>query len=269
MQKSLIKERLKDGACVYGTSLEDCLHSEMPVILAAAGLDFFFVDTEHSPASYSQIQMLCRVARGVGIAPLARVSENQPYLISRMLDIGVTGVIVPQIHSVEAAKAAVAAVRYPPLGRRGAGWRSIITDLEPRPAGEEVESINRETMAILMIESKEGLEHVEEIASVPGVDVLFIGPYDLTLSHGMVEQFSNPRFWGFVDRVQAASEKAGIAVGLQTGEMSILLEAYRRGARFLIYSNDAGILLDGYRRAMHQLKEGTSAAPLEGQVKIT
>jgi 2-keto-3-deoxy-L-rhamnonate aldolase RhmA len=259
MEKNTLKDKLKAGDCVYGTSLEDCLNSEMPVILAAAGLDFFFVDTEHSPASYSDIQMLCRVARGVGIMPLARVTENQPYLISRMLDIGVTGLIVPRIHSAEAAKVAVRSMRYPPLGRRGAGWRSIITDCQARPAVEEVESINRETLAVLMIESKEGLEEVEEIASVPGVDVLFIGPYDLSLSLGILEQFDNPLFWDSFDRVLAAANKAGIAMGLQTRNLQILLEARRRGGRFLLYSSDTAVILDGYKQVLDELKAVTNA----------
>jgi len=259
MNKNTLKEKLVAGNCVYGTSLEDCLHSEMPVILAAAGLDFFFVDTEHSPASYSDVQMLCRVARGVGITALARVTENQPYLISRMLDVGVTGVIVPRIHSVEAAKNAVSAMRYPPMGRRGAGWRSIITDCQARPATEEVKSINRETMAVLMIESREGLDAVEEIAVLPGVDALFIGPYDLTLSLGILEEFDNPLFWDSFDRVLAAANKAGIAMGLQTGNLDILTEARRRGARFLLYSSDSAVILNGYKRVMDELKASTTA----------
>ena len=255
MRRNTIKEMLKAGQCVYGTALEDCLEPEMPVLLARAGLDFFFVDTEHSPASYAEIQALCRAAHAVDIVPLARVAENRPELITRTLDVGAMGIIVPRVHSADAGRAALEVMKFPPFGHRGFGLRSIITDLQGKSAAEEIELCNRETLAVLMIESKQGLEHVEEIASLPGVDVLFMGPYDLTLSLGIVEQFDNPIFWNAVDRVIAACRVAGIATGIQTSNMSLLREARKRGARFLLYGSDVAILFAGYKQAMSELKE--------------
>jgi len=254
MHKNTVKEMLRAGKCVYGTSLEDCLGSEMPLVLAKAGLDFFFVDTEHSPASYSEFQALVRTAHYSGIVPLLRVTQNQPELITRALDNGAMGVIVPRIHSVQAAREALDVMKFPPLGHRGFGLRTINTDIWEGPAANEVAACNRETMAVLMIESPSGLESVEEIAKLPGLDVLFIGPYDLTLSLGIVEQFDNPIFLNAVDRVVAACNAAGIAAGLQTGQMPLLLEAKRRGVRFLMYNSDVGILLSGYKQAMSELK---------------
>jgi 2-keto-3-deoxy-L-rhamnonate aldolase RhmA len=105
-----------------------------------------------------------------------------------------------------------------------------------------------------MIETTAALEQVEEIAKLPGLDVLFIGPYDLSLALGIIEQFDNPIFWNAVDRVVAACKAAGIATGLQTGRMPMLLEARRRGVRFLMYSSDVGILLSGYKQAMSEVK---------------
>jgi 2-keto-3-deoxy-L-rhamnonate aldolase RhmA len=259
MRKNTVKEMLKAGQCVYGTSLEDCLEPEMPVILARAGLDFFFVDTEHCTASYAEIQALCRAAHDVNIVALVRVAENRPELITRTLDVGTMGIIVPRIHSADAGRTALEVMKFPPLGHRGFGLRSIITDLQGKSAGEEIESCNRETLAVLMIESKAGLEGVEEIAALPGVDVLFIGPYDLTLSLGIVEQFDNPIFWNAVDRVIAACRAAGIATGIQTSNMSLLKEARSRGARFLLYGSDVAILFAGFKRVMSELKEVTTS----------
>jgi 2-dehydro-3-deoxyglucarate aldolase/4-hydroxy-2-oxoheptanedioate aldolase len=259
MRKNTIKEMLKVGQCVYGTSLEDCLDPEIAVILASAGLDFFFVDTEHCTTTYAQIQALCRAAQAVNLIPLVRVAENRPELITRTLDVGAMGIIVPRIHSADAGRAALEVMKFPPLGRRGFGLRSIITDLQGRPAIGEIESCNREAMAILMIESKQGLEHVEEIALLPGVDVLFVGPYDLTLSLGIVEQFDHAIFWNAVDRVIAACKATGIAAGIQTSRMPLLQEARKRGARFLLYGSDTTILLSGFKRVMEELKPVTAA----------
>ena len=138
-------------------------------MLAAAGLDFFFIDTEHSTTTYAQIQGLCRTGRGAGVIPLVRVTQNESWLISRALDVGAMGIIVPRIHSAAEARAAMNALKFPPLGHRGYGLGSIVTDLKGVSAQEEVNSANRETMAIMMIESQEGLQAVEEIAAVPGL----------------------------------------------------------------------------------------------------
>jgi 2-keto-3-deoxy-L-rhamnonate aldolase RhmA len=255
VRKNTVKELLKAGQCAYGTSLGDCLEPEMPVILARAGLDFFFVDTEHCTATYAEIQALCRAAHAVNIVALVRVTENRPELIARSLDVGAMGIIVPRLHSAAAGRIALEVMKFPPLGHRGFGLRSIITDLQGKSAAEEIESCNRETLAVLMIESKAGLENVEEIASLPGVDVLFIGPDDLTLSLGIVGQFDNPIFWNAVDRVIAACRAAGIATGIQTSNMSLLQEARRRGARFLLYGNDVAILFAGFKRFISEMKE--------------
>ena len=184
MHDNAVKAKLRRGECVYGTSLEDCLSPEMPVVLAAAGLDFFFVDTEHSPASYGEIQALCRTAHDRGIVPLVRVTENLPHLISRALDVGASGVIVPRLKSAEEARAIVKCVKFPPRGERGFGLRSVNTDLKGGPAPAAIESCNQETMVVAMIETREAVEAVEKIATVKGVDALFIGPYDLSLSLG-------------------------------------------------------------------------------------
>jgi 2-keto-3-deoxy-L-rhamnonate aldolase RhmA len=254
MQKNTAKELLKAGHQVYGTSLTDCFDAEFAVLLKAAGMDLFFVDTEHSPADYHEIQALCRAARGVGITPMVRVTENLPHLITRALDIGAMGIVVPRVHSPEQARAAVEMMKYPPKGRRGFGMRSIITDYRWTTAVEEMDSADDETLTVLQIESKEGLSCVEEIARTPNVDVLFIGPYDLTISMGIAEQFQTDAFWNAVDRVIAACSTSGIAAGIQTGDLALLTEARRRGVRFLLYSNDVSVLFQGYRDAISELR---------------
>jgi 4-hydroxy-2-oxoheptanedioate aldolase len=254
VRRNLVKEKLRAGQCVYGTSLEDCLDPEMPVVLRAAGMDFFFIDTEHCIATYSQIRALCRVALSENVAPLVRVTQNEPSLIARALDMGVMGVIVPRVHSRAEAEAALDVMKFPPLGHRGFGLHGIVTDLGSDPPQQQVESANEQTMTVLMIESRSGLNVVEQIASLPGLDVLFIGPHDLTLSLGIIAQFDHPLFLDAVKRVVAACNAASIAAGLQTGDMDLLLRAREMGVRFLMYSSDSGVLQAGYTAAMAKLK---------------
>jgi 2-keto-3-deoxy-L-rhamnonate aldolase RhmA len=183
-----------------------------------------------------------------------RVTQNESSLISRALDVGAMGIIVPRVHSAGEARAAVGALKFPPLGNRGYGLGTIVTDLTGNPAQEEVNSANRETMSIMMIESHEGLRNAEEIAAVPEVDALFVGPYDLSLALGIVEQFDNPLFWNALEKVINSGTRAGLAVGLQSNNISLLTRAREMGARFIIYGSDFSVLLSGYKQAISQLK---------------
>jgi 2-dehydro-3-deoxyglucarate aldolase/4-hydroxy-2-oxoheptanedioate aldolase len=254
LQKNLVKVKLQAGGRVYGTSLGDRLDLELPIILAAAGIDFFFIDTEHSSVSYNQIKGICRVARGAGVVPLVRVTTNSSALISRALDVGAMGIIVPRINSAAEARSAVDAMKFPPIGRRGYGLGSIVTDLKGDSAQDETVSANRETLVVLMIESQEGLTAVEEIAAVPEIDVLFIGPYDLSLSLGIIEQFEHPIFLKALERIVKAGHKAGLSVGLQSGNMTLLTRVREMGVRFLICGSDSSVLLEGYRKTVAAMK---------------
>jgi 2-keto-3-deoxy-L-rhamnonate aldolase RhmA len=145
-------------------------------------------------------------------------------------------------------------MKFPPIGRRGYGLGSIVTDFRQNPAQDETKSANRETLVVMMIESQEGLEAVDEIAAVPEIDVLFIGPYDLSLSLGIIEQFENPLFWKALQRIIKAAQKAGVAVGLQSGNVAMLKRVREMGVRFLICGSESSVLLDGYKRAIAAIK---------------
>jgi len=254
MQKNAAKEKLALGEAIYGTSLEIALDPEMPVLLSAAGFDFFFIDTEHSPADYHQIRALCRSARYAGVSALVRVTQNEPYLITRALDSGAMGIIVPRVHSSAQARQAVDAMKYLPAGTRGFGMHSIIHDFRFSNAAQEMHSANQETMTVLQIESATGLEAVDEIAQTPLVDALFVGPYDLTISMGIAEQFESEEFWRAIDRVIRACKTAGIAAGIQSPRLDLLCEAKRRGMRFLLYASDSSVLLDGFREGLARFR---------------
>ncbi|MFN0172965.1 MAG: HpcH/HpaI aldolase family protein [Bryobacteraceae bacterium] len=255
MQTNPAKARLQAGECVYGTSVEYCLDPEISVVLAKAGLDLFFIDTEHQAANYHDIRAICRTARDFGIPALVRVTQNEPALITRTLDCGAMGIIVPRVHSAQEAMDAVRAMKYLPEGIRGFGMHSIMTNLEWGDPVKMMAETNRETMAVLQIESREGLDAVEAIAATPGLDVLFIGPYDLSISMGIAEQFRSEEFWRAVDRVAAACGANGISAGIQTADVWILKEARRHGVRFLLYSGDFSVLFAAYKEKLAAIKE--------------
>ncbi len=164
------KQKLVSGEAVFGTMITECLRPEMVAALAASGVDFFIIDNEHSPGDLHEVQALARAARQFGIAPLVRVPDNEYFLIARTLDCGAAGVVIPRICSAEEARRVVAAVKYPPVGRRGYGRRSVLTDFAPTSTAEGIEQGNSETIVVVQVETQSALDDLENIVAVPGVD---------------------------------------------------------------------------------------------------
>jgi 2-dehydro-3-deoxyglucarate aldolase/4-hydroxy-2-oxoheptanedioate aldolase len=253
MQTNTIKHKLKAGGSVLGACVTDHVSPEIVTIFKAAGLDCFFIDTEHSVPSYRDVQTLVRAGRGANVIPLVRVTQAEYFLIARLLDIGAMGIIAPRINSVAEARTVVDAMKFTPEGSRGYGLRGIINDYQYAGAKAEMESANRETMVILQVESKECLDDVFEIAAVPGVDALMIGPFDLTISLGIPGQFEDPIFWSAIDRVVEAANRAGIAPGIHMASAGPLKRAADRGMRFLVCASDANVMLAGFKSIVQEM----------------
>ncbi len=264
MQTNTIKQKLRAGGRVLGTCITDHISPEIVTVFKAAGLDFFFVDTEHSVPSYRDVQTLVRVGRGADVIPLVRVTQAEYFLIARLLDVGAMGIVAPRIGSVAEARSVVDAMKFTPDGNRGYGLRGIINDYQYAGARAEMDSANRETMVVLQVESRECVDAIFEIAAVPGVDAFMIGPFDLSISLGIPGQFDDPVFWKAFDRVVEASNKAGVAPGIHMANPKQLKQAAERGARFLVCGSDASVLLAGYRGIVQEMALGATATTKSG-----
>lgn len=264
MQKNTIKAKLREGGTVVGTCLTDYVGAEVVTILKAAGMEFAFVDTEHSPTDYREIQTLVRVARAADVTPLVRVTQSEYFLIARALDCGAMGIIAPRIHSVGQAQSVVSAMKFPPAGERGYGLRGIINDFDFQGAKPEMESANNETMVVLQMESRECVEAIYDITAVPGVDAIMVGPFDLSVSLGIPGEFEHPVFWEAFERMVAACRKNGVAPGVHMGNLKLLKRARESGARFLVFATDVSVLLNGWKAARQELSVGEEVAAKSG-----
>lgn len=245
MSENKLKAKLNNGEVALGPFVN--LNSGALIEIAAyAGFDFVILDTEHGPLDILTAENLCRVAQGTGITPIVRIRENDPAQILRALDIGAGGVQVPQICTKEDAEAVVHAAKYAPLGMRGVSPYTRAARYFVDGA-RIFERLNAESMVLIHLEGVEGLENLEEIISVPGLDVIFLGPYDLSQSLGIPGQVSDPRV---VDRMREAAEQIN-AAGLTVGTFADSPEAARRwidaGVRYVSLSVDTGIYLHGCR----------------------
>lgn len=212
-------------------------------ILANVGYEWLGLDCEHTSADASTVENVCRAVHGRGPALMVRVAHCDTIEIRQALDMGAHGVIVPLVETPEQARHAVAAAKYPPEGVRGYcfgrmnDWGASF-DEYAREANENI-------AVVVMIESRRGVENVAEIAAVPGVDALFIGPYDLSGSYGVAGRLDHPAVMNGRKSVLAAANNAGISAGLHL--VRATKESYARavddGFTFLCLDGDI-IFLD-------------------------
>ena len=178
---------------MVGTMVSEMRNAEVAYILAAAGMDFLMVDTEHSSVGVESLQNIIRATRAAGMVPLARVTDNQYPFIARILDMGAMGIMVPRVNTAEEARSVVQHAKYPPLGQRGFGARGVMTDYESVTVPEVINWVNENTLVIVQVESAEALAELDQTSRVPGIDVALIGPNDLSISLGIPGDFEHPQ----------------------------------------------------------------------------
>ncbi len=215
MKENRLKRVLAEGRIPYGHMLWEFSTRGMARILDAADLDFVIVDMEHAANDLPQVADQMAWFRGVDIAPFVRIPQPYYHFIARTMDAGALGVMVPNVESAEQAKSIVDAVKYAPLGKRGVGLGGAHTDYKaPKPL-DFFEYANRNTTVICQIESVSGVENAEDIAAVEGVDILWVGHFDLTQSMGIPGSFQDDRFLAALETVVEATKKHGKHAGMQ------------------------------------------------------
>lgn len=224
-------------------------HPAMAEIPAQLGFDFVVIDTEHTPAGLETVENMLRAVEATDsqTVPLVRVAWNDPVRIKRVLDMGVAGVMVPMVETAQEAQNAVDAIRYPPEGNRGiAAARASRYGLN---LSDSVTDAGKDLLTVVQIESERGLSNVEAIAAVDGVDVVFVGPADLSASLGVFGEWDHDRFVDAVDRVILAAERAGIVAGTLALDSADVATQVATGFRFVIAGVDASHVMDGWREA--------------------
>ena len=210
-----LKTKLQSGAATIGT-WHMIGHPAISEILAQAGFDWVAVDIEHGAFPWPQALGAIQAIQGRGCAALVRLPVSAPEHFKWALDTGAEGVIVPMIRSADDARQAVAYAKYPPVGERGIG----ISRAHGYGAtfGEYVATANDETLVIIQIEHIDAVNDIEAICAVPGVDAVFIGPYDLSGTMGLMGQVRHPDVEAAVDRVLRAAQEANVVAGLLIGD---------------------------------------------------
>ena len=255
MKPNSLKQQLAQGATVFGTMIGSAQPQETIWILGQAGFDFVMLDTEHAPLDLGHVETLCRAGTLFDVPVLVRVPDCEYHLIAETLDAGAQGIMVPRVETKAQAELAVASVKYPPLGRRGLSIRPLLTAYKALSLPERIQWSNDNTILITQIESAQALEDLDEILSVPHIDVALIGPADLSVSLGIPGELDHPRLWAAVDHVAAVAKKHGLAAGSHMGTLPQVIECGERGMRCLMYSSDTRLLAEGARASAQALRQ--------------
>jgi 2-keto-3-deoxy-L-rhamnonate aldolase RhmA len=258
-QDQTFKKRLSGGPPAIGCWLE--LFSPMAAeIVAQAGYDCVLIDLEHGPGSYLDAISLMHAVQGRPCASLLRVAANDPVEIKRAVDIGIAGIMVPVVDSRAEAEAAVASCRYPPAGRRGVA--PIIVRAADYGADwrDYVDRANDELLIIAQIESRQAVENAAEIASVEGVDMIFLGPFDLSANLGHMGEPDHPETRAAVEAVEASVKAAGKLLGGLPTPARSAEELYEAGYNLVLADFDAALLRDGARARVATLRAASRNA---------
>lgn len=230
---------------------------DVPAIAAAAGYDAVYVDLEHAGTSWDTAAMLCSAAIGAGIGSLIRVPSHAPDVIARALDVGAQGVIAPHVRSKADAEALVAAARFPPGGERSVSGPNAVSGYAPTPVAERLAQVDAETVVIAMIESVDALEAVQEIAAVPGLDMLLVGPHDLASERGAPGDLEHPDVLAAIRSVVDACRTAHIAFGVAglRSARAILSLVADHGLRFATAGSDVSLFTDAAFARIAELRQ--------------
>jgi 2-dehydro-3-deoxyglucarate aldolase len=240
-----IRKLLQSGKPAIGS----WINSASPIIaelMASTGFDFLTVDAEHSAVDLVQAQMLFQAIKSGNpqCAPLVRLAGNCYADTKRYLDAGASGVIAPFINTAEQARELIRSVKYPPVGMRGVGFcRANDYGMRLR---ESVAVANDETFVCVQIEHVEAVRNIDDILSVPGIDAIIIGPYDLSASMGLTAQFDHPEIVCAIDAIGAACRRHSVVAGIHVVQPDTeeVARRYGEGYRFIAYSLDITMLMN-------------------------
>ncbi|MCV7223441.1 HpcH/HpaI aldolase family protein [Mycolicibacterium elephantis] len=251
-----LRDALSGDRLVLCLALLNARTPDVPAIAAACGYDAVYVDLEHTSCSLETAQMLCVAALGAGIPALVRVPSHDPSVIARVLDGGAVGVIVPHVNSSQEAQAIVDAARFPPVGHRSISGPNAVSGYAPRPATELTADLERRTVVAVMIETPDAVAACDQIAAVDGVDMILLGPSDLTAEMGIHGQYENEHFHRAVDSVAAACRAHGVALGVAGIKSLDLLKRFAGlGLRFISAGTDVGMMTEAATARAHALRE--------------
>jgi 2-keto-3-deoxy-L-rhamnonate aldolase RhmA len=261
MRTNHVRQKIQDGRVSIGTFVFEFPTTGIGRIAAEAGAEFAVFDMEHTGWSVETIRMLIATTRCTDMIPLVRIPATEYHFVARVLDAGALGIMVPMVQSAEQARSIVQMAKYPPTGGRGAAFGVAHDDYTGGDIVEKIRSANRESILIAQIETKLGVENVDAIAAVEGIDVLWVGHFDLTNSLGIPAQFDHPDFKGALEKVLDACRRHNKVPGFMAGSVAEGSALLDQGFRMLAYGGDLWLYQTALRDGIRTLEAHQKGRP--------
>lgn len=237
-----LRQKVLSGQRVLGSMIFEFTSPGIPQLLNLAGAEFIIYDMEHAGLGLETLKAQVAACRGLPITPLARPASTTYTHIARLLDIGMRGIMVPMIESGQQAQDIVEFSHYPPLGRRGAAFGFAHDDYLPGDPAKKITCANDEVLVIVQVETERGLANVDEIAAVPGVDVVWIGQFDLTNFLGIPGEFTHPIYIEACETIKSAARRYNKKLGIMAPN-TVWAADYKKEGYDMIATGPEGALL--------------------------
>ena len=255
MARRSLRQRVVGGEPVLGAMVFEFFSPGMAQLLVHAGAEYVIYDMEHTGTSFETIKAQVAHCRGLPSVPMVRGPRGEYHFRARALDIGCQGVMVPMVNSAEEARAIAEATHYPPRGRRGAAFGFAHDDYAAGDPLAKIKAADARNVVIAQIETERGLEAVEEIAAVDGIDVLWVGHFDLTNFLGIPGQFDNPLYTDALKRVVAAGRKHKKGLGFMAADASWAKQYKKLGFNMLATGPDHTLLMAGVKAVLQSVAD--------------
>lgn len=252
MKVNILKKALEEGKTVFGPFCK-MLDPTVVELAALAGFDFVIIDMEHGPYSIETVQQMLRAAEARGISAVVRVPENSETSILRVLDVGAKCIQVPQISTAEDAGKVVKSAMFHPKGERGMCRYVRAGDYTAIDKAEHFGTANESILTIIHIEGVKGLENLPSILSCDGIDVIFLGPYDLSQSCGVPGQVHHEKVVNRMEEAVALARKSGKVVGTFVESVEDAKKWEKIGVQYISYAVDTGLILNAFKKITQDL----------------
>ncbi len=253
--KNIAKEKIMNNELCLGVGLRQCRSVDIGKIMATCDYEWLFIDMEHNSMDIDVASQISVAAQDAGITPLVRVPDFAHHHATRVLDCGAMGIVFPHVDNAETAKKLVSYCLFPPKGHRSMTGSLPQLNFKQIPISEAATSINNSMLIVIMLESPEAIENVEEIAAVSGVDVILIGTNDLCMEMGIPGDYANVKIKESYKKVIKACHKYGKTPGMGgVYNEELMLEYIRMGMKFILSGSDLSFMMSSAKQRSENLR---------------
>ena len=255
MRKSTVKRKLKNDEIVWCTSVSFTNSSKITEIAGLLGYDCIWIDMEHRPYDYNEVFCMIQGARVSDTDCMVRIRKESYASYFRPFEDGAAGIMIPHCIEKQDAEIAVVNSKYPPMGLRGVDGVGVDSDYGLAQYEKYLNNANDETFIVVQIEDREALDNLDEICSVKGVDIIFVGPGDLSKSFNVMGQTNHEKVKESIEKVAEIAKKYGISWGLPVASAEDAKRYMKMGARFMNIGSDRSVLVNGMRQLIETYKK--------------